>query len=33
MEEYKALPRWKKALLWVFVVLMPFIGSCDGIAF
>ena len=33
MEEYKDMPTWKKVLIWIFVFLMPFIGSFDGIAY
>ena len=25
------MPKWKKGLVWLFVVAMPFIGSFDGI--
>ena len=25
------MPKWKKALIWLFVVAMPIIGSFDGI--
>lgn len=32
-EWYIYMPKWKKALLWLFVVALPFIGSIDSINF
>ena len=32
MDEFEDMPFWKKVFIAVFVVLMPFIGSLDSIA-
>ena len=33
MQEFENMPAWKKAIIVLFVFLMPFIGSFNGIAY
>lgn len=32
-EEWQAMPRWKKALVWLFFISVPFIASIESICF
>ena len=32
-EEWQAMPRWKKALVWLFFISVPFIASIENIVF
>ena len=32
-EEWQAMPRWKRALIWLFAIAAPIICSIDSISF
>lgn len=33
MEAFDGMPVWKKALIIAFIIVLPFIGSFNGIAY